>query len=515
MDGRRTAALQPYPAPRFSRGGPNTSQTWEDWVRTLTTACANGYAAGCGVLRLFPRAPMSRAARLLPIGVPCGHCRSGTNPARVCAQGASGQRNQNDAIARGRSDDGALAGGGRIVRTTLADAAAALSRDGNEAAMRDAIAAAPGASAEHVAILATALAASGEMMPRSNGAADVASTGGPGSLTTLVTSSLLVAAGWIVPKIGVAGRPAGGIDSLGSLPGFRVDLDRPGFAAALDAARHVHVRAGGTWAPADAALFALRQRTNTQAVPELAAASLLSKKIAAGVSHAVLDVRVAPHGNFGRTVAHARAAARLFVDAAAVVGIVAAARLSDASGPQQPWIGRGEALLALRDVVDGTAEGSLAQHAAECASLAAATPGTPPVSTGTTYLAASAVRAHLAAQGCDEQVWRDRAAAVAAAHRTPLLVSADGYFALDMAEVRDALVTEQRTAASRPDAAYSDPAGVVLLAMPGDLVAAGTPVVSVRHDGGGSVGLAERIASAIAVVAAPPGRADWHGEMVI
>lgn len=397
--------------------------------------------------------------------------------------------------------------------TTLADAATALRVDRSEAAMRDVIITAPGASAEHVAALAVVLASSGASVPRCETAADVASTGGPGSLTTLLTSPLLVSAGWSVPKIGVPGRPAGGIDALGSLQGFRVDLDAREFASVLATAGHAHVRAGGVWAPLDAALFALRRRTGAQAVHELAAASLLSKKIAAGVGRAVLDVRVAPHGNFGDTVEAARTSARLFVDAAAACGITAIAVLSDASAPRQPWIGRGEALVALRDAIDGTADGALAGHAADCAELAATVPGAPPPSRGA---ARAALAAHLAAQGSDERTWRDRAAAVAAAERVVVTAPSDGHVRFNMAKIRDALVAEQAAATAPTDTAYPDPSGVVLLAMAGVTVAAGAPVLAVRRDGADPRPLADQLAAAVNSGPADSvaGRPEWHGETV-
>ena len=61
--------------------------------------------------------------------------------------------------------------------------------------------------------LATILAASGERLSVDGAVvADVASTGGPASLSTLLTPLFLRAAGAIVPKLGVPGRPAGSID---------------------------------------------------------------------------------------------------------------------------------------------------------------------------------------------------------------------------------------------------------------------------------------------------------------
>lgn len=398
----------------------------------------------------------------------------------------------------------------------LADAAAALAVDRSDAAMRAVVDAATRVSPDPsgVAVLAEVLAASGERLPPDDHAVDVASTGAPGSLTTLLTSPLLVASGRAVPKIAVPGRPAGGIDALGSLPHFRVDLARAEFLAVLAVAGHAHVRAGSVWVPADAELFEFRQKVGAQAVPALAAASLLAKKIAAGVMRVVLDVRVAAHGNFGRTVEDARAAARLFVDAAGIAGITATAVLSDASGPQQPWIGRGEALSALQDVVDGTAEGSLRVHAADCAALAATAAGRDHGTAPGKVAVLDALAQHLEAQGVSEREWRARADAVAAADRFEITVPADGYLKIDLAVVRDELVAEQKVARPALGAAFPDPSGLILLAMPGDLVTAGRSVAAVRRDRGDARELAGRVAAAFAVAAVAPGESGWQGETI-
>ena len=75
-----------------------------------------------------------------------------------------------------------------------------------------------------IAELANWLAASGEQLSPRGRTADLASTGGPGSLSTLWAPAALVASGFLVPKLGVLGRPAGGIDVLSQVPGYRIDL---------------------------------------------------------------------------------------------------------------------------------------------------------------------------------------------------------------------------------------------------------------------------------------------------
>jgi thymidine phosphorylase len=349
---------------------------------------------------------------------------------------------------------------------------------------------------------------------REETSADVASTGGPGSLTTLITNPVLVAMGFTVPKIGVPGRPAGGIDSLGSLPGFRVDLDPDAFESVMRAVGHAHVRASEHWAPADAELFALRQEVGAQAVVELAAASLLSKKVAAGLSRVVLDVRVAPHGNFGTTLETAEAAGSLFAQAALLLGIQATAVLSDSAGPQQPFLGRGESLQALHQLLTGTASGALLNHLQDCVQLVdCISPLT--IQEDWAESAFDSFCQHLQAQGCAPDSWLERAERIAGAERLQLAAESAGRFILDMAALR-AVIVEANTRTPTGGAAFADEAGVRLLAMPGDLVSEGQPLAAVRSTGD----LPAVVARVGTTLSVRPGsdpsdaKAEWHGRRV-
>lgn len=233
-----------------------------------------------------------------------------------------------------------------------------------------------GLQLEQIAELALELAASGGQLNLGDAAtADIASTGGPTSLSTLLCPPMLVATGWQVPKLGVPGRPAGGIDVLGTIPGYSTTLDAAAAGRVLANCNYVHVDAGAAFAPADAELFRYRQRVGAQAVPDLAIASLLSKKVAMGVKRVGLEVRVAGHGNFGSDFAEARQASRKFCEVARVLGMEPVCLLTDASRPFQPFVGRGEALLALKLVLDGDENAWLAEHVETCASMVSAVGG--------------------------------------------------------------------------------------------------------------------------------------------
>lgn len=398
--------------------------------------------------------------------------------------------------------------------SALEAAADALRTDAGVRALGGVVAAARAEpeDAQGVAALAQVLGRSGAMLRPRSGTIDVASTGGPGSLSTLLTSYVLLSRGAVVPKVAVPGRPAGGVDVLGSLRGFDVDLSRERAEAVLDECGHVHLCAGARWAPLDARLFEFRKRVGAQELTPLVVASILGKKVAAQVGSVVLDVRVSSRGSLGSTQAKASTGARLFIEAARLLGIHAVAVLSDSTGPRQPGIGRGEALLALHDVLEGRATGALARHAEECVELAANGLGDP----GLVALRAEMKRAfvgHLESQGCTLSAWLARVDHVSSAPRAVLTSPGSGFLVVDTNLVRSVLVEAQREQ-TRISSKFPDPVGVLLSVMPGERVDAGQAVAGVRDDRGNAEYSAARLARAFSVTSEPLAVPSWSGVVI-
>jgi pyrimidine-nucleoside phosphorylase len=163
---------------------------------------------------------------------------------------------------------------------------------------------------------------------------DKHSSGGVGDKTSFLVAPLAAACGVAVPMISgrALGHTGGTLDKLEAIPGYRTALTLAEFKAVIKNCGASIIGQTDELAPADRKLYALRDRTGTVENPGLICASILSKKLAAGLDGLVLDVKTGS-GAFLRRQEDAEFLAALMVATAETAGTRTVALLTDMSQP--------------------------------------------------------------------------------------------------------------------------------------------------------------------------------------
>jgi pyrimidine-nucleoside phosphorylase len=312
---------------------------------------------------------------------------------------------------------------------------------------------------------------------------DKHSTGGVGDKVSIPLAPVAAACGLKVPMVSGRGlgHTGGTLDKLESIPGYRVRLTREDFARLLREVGYGMGGQTGTFAPLDREVYALRDVTATVESIPLITASIMSKKIAEGVSALASDVKWGD-GAFMVAYEDAEALARSMIRIGAEFGVRVQALMTRMDIPLGRTIGhaleiresiallRGEPVdERLRDLVTVLAERMLVLGGLADASEAGARVEEALASGRALEL----FRANVEAQGGDPRVVDDLSLLPSAPCRREVRAPADGWLArLPARQVGYALIDlggGRRTKGAEIDRGV----GFELLRRPGEEVAAG------------------------------------------
>ncbi len=346
-----------------------------------------------------------------------------------------------------------------------------------------------GMDRRETAALEAAMRASGRRMDlsglRRGGAplptVDKHSTGGVGDKITLPLAPLVAACGAAVPQLSgrALGHTGGTLDKLEAIPGWRADVPGEALLRQLADVGAVVCAAGAELAPADRALYALRDVTGTVASIPLIAASIMCKKLAEGAGALVLDVKVGA-GAFLPGRDDARELARTMVGLGADAGVPTTALLTAMDAPLGRTVGNALEVREAVEVLGGGGPDDVVELTLALAREMLAASGHTDVDPADTLASGAAMdvwRRMIRAQGGDPDADLPHAA-------EQLVVTADRDGVLTRLDALQVGTCAWRLGAGR--ARKDDPvqagAGVQLHAKPGEQVRAGRPLMTLHTD---------------------------------
>lgn len=192
---------------------------------------------------------------------------------------------------------------------------------------------------------------------------DKHSTGGVGDSVSLLLAPALAACGAFVPMISGRGlgHTGGTLDKLEAIPGYRTQVGVEELQDLVADLGCAIVGASNDIAPADRRLYGVRDVTGTVESIDLITASILSKKLSAGLESLVLDVKVGS-GAFMANPADALALAEALVRTAQGAGCMTSALVTDMNQPLAPSAGNALEVIEVMDVLtSGATDGAMAR----------------------------------------------------------------------------------------------------------------------------------------------------------
>ncbi len=333
----------------------------------------------------------------------------------------------------------------------------------------------PNISDEVIVELINKLADSGEILKFKTRVFDFASSGGPSSLSTILVPLYLFAYGESVINLAVPGRPAGAIDVLSQIPNYIMsDID---ISELSQKHFYLHLEASQKYAPLDKQLFEYRKKVDKINNPNLAIASLLAKKVASGASDIGLDVRVASFGNFGKNWMECVLNSKRYNRIANILGINSICFLSDADVPYQPYIGRGEALIALYNIINNIGNQSLFNHNNYCMDIAKTMVRKEYTISKDSFR--KIFVENLVFQSSNYKNFESKVENILSQPYRLIRALDDGYIYYNLLEIRRYLVYRQSLDEHKTK--YPDPSGMILLQEHGTHIVKGQPIIQIRN----------------------------------
>ncbi|NLI20261.1 MAG: thymidine phosphorylase [Clostridiales bacterium] len=346
---------------------------------------------------------------------------------------------------------------------------------------------------EETVALTQAMAASGDQADLSSiegVPTDKHSTGGVGDTTTLVLAPLVAACGVPVAKMSGRGlgHTGGTLDKLESIKGFRVGLTMEDFIAQVRRIGLAVIGQSQNLAPADKALYALRDVTSTVDSLPLIASSIMSKKLASGARAIVLDVKTGS-GAIMHTLEQSIGLAQVMVRIGTDAGRNVVALVTDMGEPLGSHVGNALEVKEAIDVLAGRVTGPLLEVSLALGSrmLVAAYAAATVEEAEARLLEAlrsgrglDKLREMIAAQGGDARVCDDVSLLPRARVIRDVPAPADG-FIQSMETMRLGNLTQHIGAGRREKTDVIDySVGFVLHRRIGDFVSAGEPLATVH-----------------------------------
>jgi pyrimidine-nucleoside phosphorylase len=333
---------------------------------------------------------------------------------------------------------------------------------------------------------------------------DKHSTGGVGDKTSLVLAPIVAACGVPVPMMSGRGlgHTGGTLDKLESIPGFRVTLSLDEMKAALSAVGCAMIGQTAEIAPADKALYALRDVTATVESIPLISASIMSKKIAEGIDALVLDVKTGS-GAFMKTEGDSRRLAESLVTIGRASGVKTEALITTMDAPLGRAVGNAIEVAECLDVLKGGGPADLAELSVTLAARMLVLGGVArdrrdAEQRVTRALASGAglerFRQIIERQGGDPRVVDDYGRLPGAPMRHIVSAPHAGYIGRMDAGLIGRASVALGAGRDRADEAVDHGVGLRLLARPGDAVSAGDPVLELHYRE------SKRLAGAVALV---------------